>query len=142
MKGSGASTSSTRYPLIISGMLQDSEYKGQNSSYVGNSIAYVPDFQLYTSLGMVTNNWDIYLGAKYHDDTFTDDLNTYRTGKAFIFDVSAGMDVPMNFGGIKKARLFANIDNLFDKTIVASQHNYGSRPNKPLTFMAGVKFDF
>jgi outer membrane receptor for ferric coprogen and ferric-rhodotorulic acid len=52
------------------------------------------------------------------------------------------MDVPMNFGGIKKARLFANIDNLFDKTIVASQHNYGSRPNKPLTFMAGVKFDF
>ena len=142
MKGSGASTSSTRYPLIISGMLQDSEYKGQNSSYVGNSIAYVPDFQLYTSLGMVTNNWDIYLGAKYHDDTYTDDLNTYRTGKAFIFDVSAGMDVPMNFGGIKKARLFANIDNLFDKTIVASQHNYGSRPNKPLTFMAGVKFDF
>ena len=50
-------------------MLQDSEYKGQNSTYVGNSIAYVPDFQLYTSLGMVTNNWDIYLGAKYHDDT-------------------------------------------------------------------------
>jgi len=32
--------------------------------------------------------------------------------------------------------------DLFDKTIVASQHNYGSRPNKPLTFMAGVKFDF
>ena len=48
----------------------------------------------------------------------------------------------MNFGGIKKARLFAYIDNLFDKTIVASQLNYGSRPNKPLTFMAGVKFDF
>ena len=90
-------------------MLQDSEYKGQNSTYVGNSIAYVPDFQLYTSLGMVTSGWDVHLGAKYHDDTFTDDLNVYRTGKAFIFDLSAGMDLPMNFGGIKKARVFANL---------------------------------
>ena len=141
MKGAG-SVSSTRYPFLITGMFQESEYKGQNSTYVGNSIAYVPDFQLYTSLGMETNNWSVALGAKYLDDTFTNDTNTYRTGKAFIFDLSSSFNLPINTGGIKNAKLFLNADNLFDKVIVASEHEYGKRPNKPLSVMAGVKFDF
>ena len=141
MKGMAAS-SSVRYPLMITGMLQNSEYTGQNLSINGKSIAYVPNFQLYTSMGMETNDWSINLGAKYHDDTFTDDANTFRTGKAFIFDLQAGMNVPVNSNGIKDARLFVNVDNLFDKVIVASEHEYGKRPNKPLSVMAGIKFDF
>jgi Fe(3+) dicitrate transport protein len=134
--------SSVRYPLMISGMLQSSEYTGGETSFSGNSIAYVPDFQLYTSIGMETNNWSIALGAKYQDDTFTNDANTYRTGKAFIFDLHTGMNVAVNSNGIKDARLFLNVDNLFDKVIVASEHEYGKRPNKPFSVMAGVKFDF
>jgi Fe(3+) dicitrate transport protein len=141
MKGM-AGHSSVRYPLMISGMLQSSEYTGGQTNYRGNSIAYVPDFQLYTSIGMETNNWSIALGAKYQDDTFTNDANTYRTGKAFIFDLHTGMNVAVNSNGIKDARLFLNVDNLFDKVIVASEHEYGKRPNKPLSVMAGVKFDF
>ena len=141
MKGAG-SMSSTRYPFMITGMIQDSEYKGQNTTYQGNSIAYVPDFQLYTSLGMETNNWSVNLGAKYHDDTYTDDANVYRTGKAFIFDLNSSMNLGINTGGIKNAKVFFNVDNLFDKVIVASEHEYGKRPNKPLSVMAGVKFDF
>jgi Fe(3+) dicitrate transport protein len=141
MKGM-AGHSSVRYPLMISGMLQSSEYTGGETSFSGNSIAYVPDFQLYTSIGMETNNWSIALGAKYQDDTFTNDANTYRTGKAFIFDLHTGMNVAVNSNVIKDARLFLNVDNLFDKVIVASEHEYGKRPNKPLSVMAGVKFDF
>ncbi|MDB4089964.1 TonB-dependent receptor [Gammaproteobacteria bacterium] len=141
MKGMAAN-SSVRYPLMITGMLQSSEYTGGETYHSGKSIAYVPDFQLYTSVGMETNDWSINLGAKYHDDTFTDDLNTFRTGKAFIFDLQAGMNVAVNSNGIKDARLFLNVDNLFDKVIVASEHEYGKRPNKPLSVMAGVKFDF
>ncbi len=141
MKGAG-SVSSTRYPFMVTGMIQESEYKGQNTTYVGNTIPYVPDFQFYTSLGMETNNWSVALGAKYLDDTFTNDANTYRTGKAFIFDLSSSMNLPINTGGIKNAKLFLNADNLFDKVIVASEHEYGKRPNKPLSVMAGVKFDF
>ena len=141
MKGMGV-TSSVRYPLMISGMLQSSEYTGGETNYQGNSIAYVPDFQLYTSVGMETNNWSVALGAKYLDDTFTNDANTYRTGKAFIFDLHSSMNVGFNAGGIKNTKLFFNVDNLFDKVIVASEHEYGKRPNKPLSVMAGVKFDF
>ena len=77
MKGM-AGNSSVRYPLMISGMLQSSEYTGGETSFSGNSIAYVPDFQLYTSVGMETNDWSIALGAKYHDDTFTDDAKYFQ----------------------------------------------------------------
>ena len=143
MKGGMGATSSVRYPLLISGMLQSSEYTGGETVYQGNSIAYVPDFQLYTSVGMETNNWSVALGAKYLDDTFTNDANTYRTGKAFIFDLHSSMNIGgFNAGGIKNTKLFFNVDNLFDKVIVASEHEYGKRPNKPLSVMAGVKFDF
>jgi len=144
MKGM-SNMSSMRFPLTISGLLQDSEYKTNTDSennQMGNSIAYVPDFQFYTSLGVETNAWDVALGAKYHDDTFTNASNTYRTGKAFIFDLHGGMKLPINMGGIGEARLFLNVDNLFDKVIVASEHEYGKRPNKPLTVMTGVKIDF
>ena len=40
------------------------------------------------------------------------------------------------------ARAFVNIDNLLDKTYMASAHEYGVRPNKPQTFMAGFSLDF
>ena len=36
-------------------------------------------------------------------------FNTFRTGKAFIFDLNAGMNVPVNSNGIKDARLFVNV---------------------------------
>ena len=34
------------------------------------------------------------------------------------------------------------LDNLFDKSYIASAHNYGVRPNKPQTVMAGISSDF
>ena len=46
---------------------------------------------------------------------------------------------PMGMAG---ARAFLNIDNLFDKSYIASAHNYGVRPNKPQTVMAGISVDF
>ena len=145
MKGV-SNQNSVRFPLTISGLLQESEY-GNNTddepAQKGKTIKYVPDFQMYASLGMETPNWDITLGGKYYDDTWTNAVNSYRTGKAWIFDLSAGMNVPMGgMYGIKGARLFLNVDNLFDKVIVASEHEYGKRPNKPQTVMGGLKFDF
>ena len=35
-----------------------------------------------------------------------------------------------------------NVDNLLDKTYMASAHEYGVRPNKPQSFMAGFILDF
>ncbi len=144
MKGQ-STMKSIKYPLLVSGILQDSEYLTNTDdelNQLGKSIAYVPDFQMYVSLGAETPNWAVTLGAKYHDDTFTNPSNTYKTGKAWIFDLHSSMNLPIKVAGVRNARGFINIDNLLDKTIVASEHNYGKRPNKPQTFMAGVKFDF
>ena len=145
MKGEVSSRSGIKYPLLITGMIQESEYKtntDDETSQKGKSIKYLPDMQLYVSMGMETPMWDISLGAKYHDNTFTNASNTLTTGNAFIFDLHSGMKTNIGVAGIKDARLFINVDNLFDDVFVASEHEYGKRPNKPRTFMAGLKFDF
>ena len=136
---------SIKFPLLVSALVQNSEYKTNTDSetaQLGKSIAYIPDFQMYVSMSMKTSTWDISFGAKYLDDTFTNPSNTYKTGTAWIFDLHSGMKIPVNMHGIREARLFFNVDNLFDKVIVASEHEYGKRPNKSQTVMAGFKFDF
>ena len=56
------------------------------------------------------------------------------------YDFRSGMDLsPMGYSGV---RTFFNVDNLFDKEYIASTHNYGVRPNKPQTVIAGISVVF
>jgi outer membrane receptor protein involved in Fe transport len=63
-----------------------------------------------------------------------------KTESAWIYDFRSGMS--LDGMGMQGARAFLNVDNLFDKSYIASAHNYGVRPNKPQTVMAGLSFDF
>ena len=58
-------------------------------------------------------------------------LIAFLSSNAFAVDLA-----PLSiFGG-------QSIDDLLDKTYMASAHEYGVRPNKPQTFMAGFSLDF
>jgi Fe(3+) dicitrate transport protein len=140
MKGAGE-MSGTRYPLTIAMTFQDSERTvTTDAGNSGNTLPYNPEQILYVSLGAETNDWDYKFAAKYTDEYFTNDANTSKTEDGVVVDFQGG--IKLDKLGMPGTRAFVNIDNLLDKTYLASAHEYGVRPNKPQTFMAGLTFDF
>jgi Fe(3+) dicitrate transport protein len=143
MKGAANTGSGVRYPMILAVTLQEAEHDATTtSSFIdGARIKYTPEEIYYLSLGMETNGWDVNISAKYNDDVMNTGKNTaVKTESAWIYDLRSGMN--LDGMGMPGARAFLNVDNLFDKTYIASAHNYGVRPNKPQTVMAGISFDF
>ncbi len=140
MKGA-ESVQGIKYPLKVAATFQKSEWDVPLSSSVssGNDIEYTPENIIYVSLGAVTSQWDMQIGAKYNDKYFTNNANTAETEDAWILDFQGGMN--LNAMGMP-ARAYLNVDNLLDKTYLASAHEYGVRANKPQTIMAGISFDF
>ena len=146
MKGAG-DTSGVRYPFVFSATIQEAERdvttdteSGADNIIDGNQLTYSPEESFYLSIGAETNDWDIKFAAKYTDEYFTNDANTLKTEDAWIVDFQGG--IKLDKLGMQGARAFVNVDNLLDKTYMASAHEYGVRPNKPQSFMAGVTFDF
>ncbi len=145
MKGQGTAAASVRYPLVLSALIQHSEYKTATDSVqnrVGKDIMYIPKSQIFVGTGMYTADWELDLSAKYYDDMFVNQSNTRKTGKAWIFDVTGTHKLPALIPGTRDSKVFVHVDNLFDKVFLASEHNHGKRPNKPLTVSAGVSFGF
>ena len=70
----------------------------------------------------------------------TNDTHTAKTEVGYL-DFQGGMKLD-GMGYAREHVLLLNIDNLFDKTYMASAHDYGVRPNKPQTFMAGISVRF
>ena len=107
----------------------------------GARIAYTPETIYYVALGAETNGWSTQLSMKYNDDVYNKGVNTSaKTESATIFDFNGSMN--LDNMGMAGSRAFLNIDNVFDKTYISSAHNYGFRPNKPRTVMAGISVDF
>jgi Fe(3+) dicitrate transport protein len=143
MKGAADTGSGVRYPMILAVTLQEAEHDATtDTSFVdGARIKYTPEEIYYLSLGMETNSWDMNISAKYNDDVKnTGASDAVSTESAWIYDFRSGMS--LDGMGMQGARAFFNVDNLFDKSYIASAHNYGVRPNKPQTVMAGISFDF
>ena len=141
MKGAG-DMSGIRYPFVFSATLQESERDVTTSATIidGNQLTYSPEEIFYISIGAETNDWDARFAMKYNDEYFTNDANTIKTEDAWIVDFQGG--IKLDKLGMQGARAFVNVDNLLDKTYLASNHEYGNRPNKPQSFMAGLTFDF
>ena len=144
MKGAGEmAASGIRYPMIVSVTLQEAEHDVTTGTSFqdGARIKYTPEEIYYLSIGAETNDWDVNISAKYNDEVMDSGKATaIKTESAWIYDFRSG--VQLDNMGLAGARAYFNIDNLFDKAYVASAHNYGVRPNKPQTFMAGISFDF
>ena len=140
MKGAEV-VSGVRYPLTIAMTFQESERTvTTDSGNSGNTLPYNPEQIFYVSFGAESNDWDYKFAGKYTDEYFTNDANTIKTEDGFVVDFQGG--IKLDKLGMPGARAFVNIDNLLDKTYLASAHEYGVRPNKPQTFMAGMTFDF
>lgn len=107
----------------------------------GDGLPYIPEHQFYISAGVVAPDWEVHVAGKYVDEMRTqagsgsipDDQGT---DAHFIVDLAGEYKIFDN------TRIFGTVDNLFDTEYVASRRPAGARPGKPLTALAGLKFEF
>ncbi len=107
----------------------------------GDELPYVPEHQFYVSAGVVAPKWEIHVAGKYVDEMRTQAGSGSTpagqgTDEHFIVDLAGEYEI---FEG---TRFFATADNLFDTQYVAARRPAGARPGKPLTALAGIKFEF
>jgi Fe(3+) dicitrate transport protein len=103
----------------------------------GDKLPYIPENQLYASVGLGTDTWDISVSGKYSDGVNTQaGSGSPETDSSFVIDVATEYEV------YEGTRAFVNVENLFDSEYVAALRPAGARPGKPLFVMAGIKVKF
>lgn len=104
----------------------------------GDPVPYVPENQLWASIGLERGNWSFYLSGNHLGTVCTEaSCGAFeRTEAATLFDLSA------HFRISEALELYGVVENLTDELYIASRDPYGARPNKPQTLMVGAKFGF
>lgn len=107
----------------------------------GDELPYIPEHQFFISAGVVTPLWELHVAGKYIDKMRTQAGTgsipaEQGTDAHFIIDLAGEYEV------LNNTRVFGTVDNLFDKEYVAARRPAGARPGKPLTVLAGIKFEF
>ncbi|HLF31095.1 MAG TPA: TonB-dependent receptor [Xanthomonadales bacterium] len=104
----------------------------------GDPVPYIPDNQLWVSIGLTGGSWSFYLGGNYVDSACTKaTCGTFeQTESSTIFDLSAHYQINPQW------ELYAVLENLADQIYLVAREPYGARPNKPRSLMTGVKFSF
>lgn len=107
----------------------------------GDELPYIPEHQFYLSAGVIAPTWEFHVGGKYVDEMRTQAGSgaipaNEGTDSHFVVDVAGEIEV------FENTRLFGTVDNLFDVEYTAARRPAGARPGKPMTALAGVKFEF
>lgn len=107
----------------------------------GDELPYIPEHQFFVSAGLVAPQWELHVAGKYVGEMRTQAgsgsiASDEGTDSHFVVDVAGEYEV------LEGTRLFATVDNLFDTEYVAARRPAGARPGKPLTALAGLKFEF
>ncbi len=104
----------------------------------GDPVPYIPDSQLWISAGLSKDRWSFDIGMNYVDSVCTSaECGEYQeTESATLFDVAA------HFRLNEALELYGVIENVADDLYIAGRQPYGTRPNKPRTFILGARFSF
>lgn len=104
----------------------------------GDPVPYVPDSQLWASVGLERNAWSFYLSGNHIGSVCTEaSCGAFeKTESATLFDLSAHLHLGDSW------ELYGVVENLSDELYIAARDPYGARPNKARTFLLGAKYSF
>lgn len=114
----------------------DSDFFGEVSA--GDPVPYVPENQLWASIGLERGPWSFYLSGNYLDSVCTEAScgEFEKTESATLFDLAA------HYRLADSLELYAVVENFSDELTIAARQPYGARPNKPRTLLLGLKYAF
>jgi len=116
--------------------LADSNFFGDAER--GDPIPYLPEHELYVSLGFEKNRWSINASVNYIDSVCTQ----ARCGPFEQNESSTTVDLSTHYDLTQAVELYALAQNLFDDGSIAGRQPRGARPNLDQTFIGGVKMRF
>lgn len=138
-----------KYPVALAYTFTNAEFRSSFESNLdqwgtvtkGDKLTYLPEHQLYLSLGIESKKWLVSAAAKYISEMRTEAGSgsiSYGSGVEdyIIVDVTGEYEIA------KSATLFATVYNIFDKEYMVSRLPAGARPATPLSFISGLKFKF
>jgi Fe(3+) dicitrate transport protein len=107
----------------------------------GDELPYVPEHQIFTSIGVEANKWSSYFSAKYISEMRTEAGSgaiAYGSGTDdhLVFDATAEYKIDNN------NKLFLSFYNITDEEYVVARRPAGARPGAPLSVLAGIKVKF
>ncbi len=132
-------------PLSIAYTYSDGEFRSDlaDSNFFGDAqrgdpVPYVPDHEIYLSLGFEMNRWAINASINYIDSTCTQATcgPFEKTDSATMVDLSTHYDLT------ESVQFYALAQNLLEEDGIAGRQPRGARPNLDQTFIGGVKVRF
>ena len=107
----------------------------------GEELPYIPRHQMFSEVGLVKNNWNMYLRFRHVSSMRTvagegDLLETEKTDALSFVDFSGKYKIS------KKADLFFTINNVLNTQGIVASRPAGVRPSMPRSAMAGITFSY
>ena len=101
----------------------------------GDPLPYIPDHQLYASIGMANDRWEGNVAANFISSTCVrPSCGTFESTEDLLT-----VDLSGRFHLNAMVDLFARVENVADTQKIVGRHPYGARPNKGRTIALGVE---
>lgn len=107
----------------------------------GDKLPYIPSGQGQISLGLEKGDWAFNVLTNHVAQTRSTAGQGIITQSDSI-DARWVFDASINFNVSDNVRIFATLDNLFDKNYVFSRRPYGARGGKPRSVFLGIEYLF
>ena len=116
--------------------IADSEFFGDVSA--GDPVPYIPDHQLFVSLGWEQGPWSSYLSGSYVDNVCT----VASCGEFEQTESALIMDLAVHYRLKQNLELFSVVENLAGEMRISGRQPYGARPGKDRSWVLGARLDF
>jgi len=116
--------------------LADSNFFG--SAQRGDPVPYLPEHELYVSLGFETARWALSAGINYIDSVCTQ----AECGPFQQIDSATTVDLSVRHDLTPMVQLYGIAQNVLNDDSIAGRQPRGARPNLDQTFIGGVKVRF
>ena len=116
--------------------IEDSEFFGDVSA--GDPVPYIPEHQLFVSIGVELGAWSAFLSGNYVASVCT----IASCGEFEKTDSSKILDFGVHYRMSENVELYGAIENLTQDLGLAARQPYGARPGKDRSWLLGAKLAF
>jgi Fe(3+) dicitrate transport protein len=105
----------------------------------GDEMPYVPQHQLFASVGVESALGSVHLGTTYVG-TMREEAGQGEAEPGKMTEALLTFDVTASWSFAKDAELYLSGRNLLDNQAIVSRRPYGARPNAPRAVLIGLKY--